>query len=314
MVCLSGMLGGLLLHAQEPQVAVAPGSTLKVESHLVEMTVSVRDRQDHPVAGLAQSAFHVTEDGVSQPIRYFAQERELPLSIGLILDASGSQSTFVKSHEDAVRRFLQQVVEPKDKAFAVCFGNHLRLASDWADSAAQVVEQIHRFDKGERDFPVVGPDEDRDLGTALYDAIYFPIAEKMKDVRGRRKVLLLLTDGEENSSEHDLLDAIREAQNENVLIFAIRTTEAKPKRQDARDRYGIRVLEHLTEETGGRVFDASASNLDEDFAEIASELRNLYEVGYYSTHHERDGRFRKVTVDVDGDGLSSRARSGYMAR
>ncbi len=290
------------------------GTTLKVESHLVETTVSIHDSKGQPVLQLPETVFSVTEDGVPQKIRYFAKQHELPLSIGLIVDESGSQESFVKAHQKAVEGFLQQVLQPKDRAFAVCFGNHIRLVSDWTASPTAITEAIHRFDKGDRDFSEVGPREDRELGTALYDAIYFPITERLSDVHERRKVLLLLTDGEENSSEHDLLDTIREAQDGNVLIYAIRTTEAKANKMQARDRYGARVLDHLAAETGGRVFDARTTRLEDDFAEIALELQSLYELGYYSTHHERDGRFRKVTIGVNDETLSVRARSGYTAR
>lgn len=308
---LVGVVAG---QGQERLVTAPPGSTLKVESHLVETTVSVRDRAGQPVTGLSKDVFEVAEDGVPQTVRYFATQRELPLSIGLIVDASDSQSKFMKAHEQAVRAFLREVLEPNDRAFAVCFGNHLRLVTDWTGSADQVMDGLHRFNKGDRSFPEVGPVEDRELGTALFDAIYFPVTERLHQTANRRKVLLVLSDGEDNSSEHDLLDAIREGQNGDVLVYAIRMTEAKPGHMDARDRYGVRVLEHLTEETGGRVYDARTTRLEDDFAEIARDLRSLYELGYYSTNHAHDGGFRKVNISVAMEGLRVRARSGYMAR
>ncbi len=317
-LCLATGLSPLLLPAkassqEQTSQPFAPGATLQVQSHLIEMTAAVRDARGEPVTGLGQAAFSITEDGAPQTVRYFAQGRELPLSIGLIVDASGSQEKFVKAHEQAVEAFLREILEPKDQALAVCFGNHLRLVSDWTNSAAALTAALHRFDKGDRDFAEVGPKEERELGTALYDAVYFPLAERFGTGAERRKVLLLLTDGEENASEHDLLDAIHAAQDGNVLIYAVRTTTAKADRMDARDRYGVRALEHLTEESGGRVFDASTTRLEDDFAEIATELRSLYELGYYSTHHERGVQFRKVTVGLEDKQLQVRARSGYTS-
>jgi Ca-activated chloride channel family protein len=288
-------------------------STLKVESQLIETTMIVRDASGSVVTNLRQDQVSVTEDGVAQRVRYFAGERELPLSIGLIVDASGSQEKFVKEHQKAIEGFLREVLEPRDQAFAVCFGNHLRLTSDWTSAPGEILEGLHKFEKGEPTGPEIGPEEDRELGTALYDAVYFSVMEKLQGMHGRRKVLLVLSDGEENSSEHDLMDAIGAAQNGDVLVYAVRTTELEHGRMNARDRYGMRVLDHLTEETGGRSFDAGTTKLTEDFATIAEELRSLYEVGYYSSNHRHDGRFRKVVIETTEEGQTVRARSGYRA-
>jgi len=111
------------------------------------------------------------------------------------------------------------------------------------------------------DFPEIGPKEDRELGTALYDALFFSVTEKLANIHQRRKVLLAFSDGEENFSEHDLLDAIAEAQNADVLIYAIRYTELKHGKMDARDSYGMRALDHLTSQTGGKTFDFHETKL-----------------------------------------------------
>lgn len=302
--------GGIHVQAQRPD-------TIKVETHLIETTLSVHDAHGQPIGTLNQADFSITEDGAPQTIRYFARQRELPLSIGILVDASGSQEKFVKEHEKAVEAFLREILEPADRAFAVCFGNHLRLTSDWTPDAGSLLAGIHKFHKGSRDFPILGPDEDRELGTALDDAVYFSVTEKMASQQGRRKVLVLFSDGQENSSEHDLLDAIEEAENDNVLLYAIRTTENKPDRMQARDRYGVRELTHLTASTGGADFDARTTDVKDDFAAIAADLRSLYEIGYYSTNKRRDRSFRKVTVEVSRPDLAAvtvRARSGYTAR
>ncbi len=287
-------------------------STVKVETHLIETTFTVRDQRDHPVTGLRESDFLLAEDGVPQTIRYFATERELPLSIGLLIDASGSQDKFTKEHEAEVEAFLAQMLTPADRAFAVCFGNHLRLVSDWTSSASGLLDAVQRFRKGERKFPEIGPEEKRDLGTAVNDAVYFSIEEKMAREAGRRRVLILFTDGEENSSEHDEIDALEEAEGADVLVYAIRTTASKPERWEARDRYGERLLGHLTGGTGAAQFDARSTPATDVFAAIAADLRSLYEVGYYSTNKVRDGRFRKVTIMAKEGTV--RARGGYVAR
>src|SRR6202021_1225852 len=117
-----------------------------------------------------------------------------------------------------------------------------------------------------------------------------------------RRVLIVFSDGEENSSEHDLVDAITAAQGADTLIYALRTTEHKEKDFDARDRYGMRVLDHLTEASGGRSFDVRQQDAKTIFASIATDLRSLYEIGYYSTNTQPDGTFRKVTFGGEGGG------------
>jgi Ca-activated chloride channel family protein len=289
-------------------------ATIQVETHLIDTAVSVHDGDGRVVSGLSQGDFTVVEDGVPQKIRFFAHDNELPLSIGLIIDESGSQEKFVKEHENDIDAFLRQVLEPSDQAFAVCFGNHLRLVSDSTSSASAIMDGVRGFDKGNTDFPEIGPKEKRELGTALYDAVYFGIMEKLANIHRRRKVLVVFSDGEENSSEHDLLDAIEAAQNSDVMVYAIRYTDMKHGKMDARDRYGMRVLDHLTGQTGGKTYDYHATNLKEAFAEIAGDLRSLYQVAYQSTNPTRDGSYRKVVIQTTKPGLTVRARAGYYAR
>ncbi len=287
---------------------------IQVETHLIDTTLSVRSADGRIVTGLSQDDFTVIEDGVPQKIRFFAHDNQLPLSIGLLIDESGSQEKFVKEHQKDIDTFLHQILEPNDQAFAICFGNHLRLVSDSTSSATAIMDGVRSFDKGNLDFPEIGPKETRVLGTALYDAIYFSTTEKLATIHQRRKVLIIFSDGEENSSEHDLLDAIGAAQNADVLIYAIRYTELKRGKMDARDRYGMRALDHLTTQTGGKAFDFHATNLKQDFAEIAGDLRSLYDLAYQSTNPIRDGTFRKVVIQTTRPGLTVRARTGYYAR
>lgn len=294
------------------------GFSLKVESRLIESTVLVRGADGKPVTGLPQTAFHITEDGAPQTVKYFAAQRQLPLSIGLIIDASDSQEKFVKEHEKEIEGFLKEVMEPKDHAFALCFGNHLRLTHDWTNSAADIVDSVHAFNKGDRSGPELGPvytdKTGRELGTALFDAIYYPITERMATERQHRRVLIILSDGEENSSERDQIDAIEAAQSADTLVYSLRTTEHKAKDMTARDTYGMRVLNHIAEATGGRSFDVAREKTKDIFASIAADLKSLYEIGYYSTNTRHDHGFRKVTVDVDGDGLQPQTRTGYVSR
>jgi len=140
---------------------------IHVETHLIDTALSIHDAHGLPVSNLTQDDFTIVEDGVPQKIRFFAHNNQLPLSIGLIIDESGSQEKFVKEHEKDIEAFLHQILEPNDQAFALCFGNHLRLVSDSSSSAPAIMDGIRSFDKGNMDFPEIGPKEERELGTAL---------------------------------------------------------------------------------------------------------------------------------------------------
>ena len=286
----------------------------RAEVNLVTVTAVVRSRAGALIGNLKRDELEVLEDGKPQTIRYFARQTGLPLSLGLIVDASGSQEHFIRRHDRDVRTFLDEVLRPTDQAFAVCFGNHLRLVSDFSSSAAEIVDALSMYAKGDDHFPEIGPKEERDLGTALYDALYFSAIEKMNKMRGERRALLVFSDGEENSSEHDLLDAIAAAQNANTLVYCIRYTHKERGRLNARNKYGIRVMRHLSSLTGATDFDGTAEDLNDVFSAINEELRSMYEIGYVSTNTAQDGTFRKLTVRCNRTGVVVHAKSGYYAQ
>jgi Ca-activated chloride channel family protein len=292
--------------------------TITTETHLIDTTISVHDANGGLVLDLTKDDLSIVEDGIPQTIRFFSRAEQLPLSIGLIIDSSGSQEKFLKEHERDIAQFLRQTMTPEDRAFAVCFGNHLRLVSDWTSGSptdqAAMMAALHSYDKGNHDQPEIGPKEDRELGTALNDAIYFATTEKMTGIHQRRKVLVVFSDGEENSSEHDLLDVIEAVQDADTLVYAIRYTEMKHGKMSASDRFGMRELDHLTSQAGGKSYDSHAMKVSEAFAEISGELRSLYAVGYHATNHDPDGTFRKIVVKSTRPGLVIRARSGYYAK
>jgi Ca-activated chloride channel homolog len=288
------------------------------ETHLIDSTVSVHDTSGGLVLDLKQEDLTVIEDGIPQTIQFFSRAEQLPLSIGLIFDGSGSQAKFNKEHEHDLADFLKRTLVPEDNVFVLGFGNHLRLLSDWTsgskDNQEAIQDALHRYDKGDKEQPEIGPKEDRELGTALNDAVYYSIAEKMQGIEHRRKVLIVFSDGEENSSEHDLIDTIEAAQDANTLVYAIRYTDVKHGKMSASDRFGIRELDHLTGQTGGKTYDSHAMKVSEAFAEIAGELRSLYAVAYHSTNPDHDGQFRKVVIKPNRAGIVVRARAGYYAK
>ena len=286
----------------------------RTDVNLVTVTAVVRSESGALLGNLGKDDFEVLEDNVPQEIKFFARRTELPLTLGLIIDVSGSQEKFLKQHDRDVQTFLQTVLRPSDQVFAVCFGNHLRLVSDLTSSPQSIIEGLHEFSKGKKEFPEIGPKETRDLGTALYDAIFFSIQEKLKRESGRRKAMLIFSDGEENSSEHDLLDALSAAQDADTLIYCIRYTHQEHGRMTARNKYGTRVMKHLAGLTGGADYDGLASDLPDIFRQIGDELRTLYEIGYISSNEQHDGSFRKLTVRCKVPRARIRAKSGFYAR
>jgi len=297
-------LGGAASAAQE---------SIRVDVNLVNVAFSVRDASGALVDNLTKDDFDVVEDAVPQKIAYFARSVDVPLTLGLIVDASGSQEHFTKKHQHDLEVFLKDVLGPKDRVFLVGFGNHIRLVSDFSQSSTDVMEGWKRYDKDTKHFPELGPPEDRDLGTAFYDSIYYPVTEKLARENGRR-ALLMFSDGEDNSSSHDMMTAIEAAQGANVLVFTIRYTEKEHGKLTARNQYGIRVMERIARETGGIHIDAEATDPHTYFRQIAEELRTSYELAYYPTNASKDETFHKVVIRAKQAGLKVRSKTGYFSR
>ena len=312
---MRGMLVGLVLgmfglvatsaQAQQP---------IRVDVNLVNMAFTARDSRGALVNNLTKDDVNLHEDGAPQKIEFFSKSTDLPLTLALIVDVSGSQDHFGKEHLKDLEVFLKEVLGPKDRVFLLCFGNHLRLVTDYTNSAQEVIEKYRLFDKGKKHFPELGPEgEDRDLGTAFYDSIYYSITEKLVQAGGRQAILMF-SDGEDNSSSHNMMQAIETAQAANVVLYAIRYTETKHGKLNARNKYGISVMDRTALETGGLHIDARETDPHEYFRRIAEELRTSYEIGYYPTNKSKDASFRKTVIKPKQDGITIRTKTGYFAR
>ena len=286
---------------------------IHVEVNLVNVSFTVRDSKGGLVGNLTNDDFEVLEDDLPQKIAFFARSSDVPLTLGVILDASGSQEHFTKKHEEDFDVFISEVLGPKDRAFLLCFGNHLRLVNDYTQSGAQMFEHLKEYGKKSDRFPEIGPKEHRDLGTAFYDSIYYSVTEKLVNESGRR-ALLIFSDGEDNSSSHDMMTTIEAAQRENVLVFTIRYTEREHGQLTARNKYGIRVMDRIAKETGGAHIDAETTDPHTYFREIVDELRSSYELGYYPSNPLKDNTFRKLVIRPKQSGLTVRAKTGYFIR
>src|SRR3984893_7922457 len=221
--------------------------SIRVDVDLVTVAFSVRDANGALVDNLTQDDFEVAEDAVPQKIAHFARSVDVPLMLGLIVDASGSQEHFTKKHQRDLEVFLKDVLGPRDRVFLVGFGNHVRLVSDFSQSSADLMEAWKRYEKDTGKFPELGPREKRDLGTAFYASIYYPVTEKLAKENGR-PALLKCKDGEDNSSSNDMMTVIEAAQGANVLVYTIRYTEKEHGKLTARNQYGIRVMDRIAKE------------------------------------------------------------------
>jgi len=287
---------------------------IQVDVDLVNVAFTARDANGALIGNLRRDDVEVYEDAVPQKIEFFAKSTDLPLTLALIMDVSGSQEHFEKKHHKDLEVFLKEVLGPKDRAFMVCFGNHLRLASDYTNSAEEILDNFHDFDKGKRHFPEIGPEEERELGTAFYDSMYYSVTEKLARAGGRQAILMF-SDGEDNSSSINMMTAIEAAQAANVIFYGIRYTEIdKHGVLNARNKYGISVMERIAKETGGAHIDAQRTDPHTYFRQIAEELRTSYELAYYPTDRAKDQTFRKIVIKPKQTGIRIRSKTGYFSR
>jgi len=294
--------------------AICLAQDFRTEVHLVDVGFSVRDTRGQLVTTLTQDDFEVFEDGAPQKIAFFARSADVALDLGLIADFSGSQESFVKPHHRDLETFLKKVLTPRDRAFLVCFGNRIRLAQDYTSSPAELLDGLHHYEKGDKDFLMFAPHERRTLGTAFYDAIYYSVEQRLAASERTRKALIIFSDGEDNSSGHHMMEAIEAAQSNDVLLFTIRYTEAPKGGPIARNRYGAMVMSRIAKETGGADFNAREKGLAADFEQIGEQLRASYQIAYHSTNPESDESFRKVQIRVKQAGYTVRAKTGYYAK
>lgn len=281
--------------------------------NLVNVAFVARDANGTLVKNLTQDDVDVFEDAVPEKISYFAKSADVPLTLGLVVDASGSQDHFAKQHKNDLEVFFKDVLGPKDRVFLVGFGNHIRLVSDFSASGADLLEDWKKYQKSMGKFPELGPMEPRDLGTAFYDSIFYSITDKLAGENGRRAILLF-SDGEDNSSSHDMMTTIETAQAENVVVYTIRYTEREHGKLTARNKYGMSVMDRVARETGGAHIDAEATDPHSYFRQIAEELRTSYELGYYPEDPLKDDTFRKIVIKPKREGIKVRAKTGYFAR
>jgi VWFA-related protein len=289
----------------------------RVDVHLVNVGFSVRDSGGRLIGNLTQDDFEVFEDGVPQKIAFFARSKDVPLSLGLAVDISGSQGAFVRAHERDLRTFLHQALSARDNAFLLCFASNPRLVTEFTPSGRNLADALEGFQRTNhrRDYPMLGPVEIRTGGTAFYDAIYYSVAQMFANVDRGRRALIIFSDGEDNTSAHHMMDVIEIAQANDVLLYCVRYTELREGgRWTATNKYGRSVMERIARETGGSDYDARERELAEHFRQIGEELRSSYQLGYHSTNPVEDGTFHKIAIRVKQPGVTVRTKTGYYAK
>ncbi len=291
--------------AQKPKRAIAaePDEPVHLSARLVNVFFTATDRRRAIVTDLQRGDVRVFEDGREQEIFTFVRQTDLPLTIALLIDVSASQQYTLPEEKAAAMRFIRSIVRPgKDVVAIVAFRDEVRLIEDFTSTVSRLEAALNRV----RYTPPTGRDP-RFGGTSLYDAIVLAARELLAKQPGRR-MILLLTDGEDTTSLYQLPEAIAEALRAEATIYAIGIGD--------RYRFGINssVLRRLTQETGGRAyFPRNAEDLARAFREIETELRSQYLVAYYPSDPTPDGRFRQIEIRVPTrKGLRIRHRRGYI--
>ena len=282
---------------QTPQTPDSGDAVFSSDTRLVPLNVTVTDKSGHLVTDLTQSAFTVMENGVPQTIKLFKRE-DVPVSIGLIIDNSGSMRDKRQAVESAALTLVKSS-NPQDEAFVVNFNDDAYLDTPDLTSDISVLEQaLTKINaKG---------------GTAMRDALRMSLEEVRKKAKRDKKVLLVVTDGNDNASTETLESLVREAQQNDVLIYGIGLL-SQEERKEA--RAAKRALDLLVTSTGGQVFyPNSPSEVEEIAKEVARDIRNQYTIAYTPSNPALDGTFRQIKVSVKGrNNPVARTRMGYYA-
>ncbi|MCI0403684.1 MAG: VWA domain-containing protein [Acidobacteria bacterium] len=307
LVCVAG--GAWWTSAQEPPPP--PEHRLRVEVGVVNLYCTVKSGKGALVTDLEQSEFEVSEDGKRQEVRYFARETDRPLTLGLLIDTSGSMRNVLPVEQETGAQFLRQVLRESDLALLMTFDVNVDLMQDFTSEPDRLEAALKRT---RINAPVAaGPIPRNPAGTRLYDAVYLASRQKLAGEVGR-KALIVISDGVDQGSDVKLKEAIEAAHRADTIVYAIGITD--PAFYEFRGGYfdGRGILNELAKETGGRaIFPRGPEDLKEAFDQIAAELRSQYYLGYSPTNSARDGRFRKIEVKVKRGGLKVQARRGYYA-
>jgi VWFA-related protein len=298
----------------EPQpVDIGNVETLKVNVNLVNVYFSVRDKNGY-ITNLHKDDCSIFEDKALQKTKNFTQEKNLPLTIGILLDTSGSQQNVLPLEQTSGAEFLKDVLTPKDEAFLISFDINVNLLADYTNSPREIKRAIDSavINTGAGTGSVTGNGNPR--GTLLFDAVYLASHDKLRQEAGR-KILVLLTDGGDQGSQETLKTATEAAQKANAIIYVILIADRGFYGGFGMGYTGDADMERLAKDTGGRVINVgnNGKKLQEAFDQIQDELRTQYLASYTPTNPKvNDGTFRTLNITCQ-QGQKIQARKGYYA-
>ena len=305
--------------SQKSQDSQEPTTTLKVNVNVVQLFFNVKEKHGGLVPNLKKDDFEIYEDGKPQTIKYFTAESNLPLTLGMMIDASGSQRNVIDMEKEVGGAFLRQILTDKDEAYVISFDITVDLLQDFTRDNHRLQAALNKakvnVDYSSGGIPGMGggpvPQRGNSPGTLLYDAVYLSSHDMLSKEVGR-KAMIILTDGQDEGSRLKLQDAIEAAQKADAIVYVLLCAD--------RGFYGgfgysgEGDMRKLTEQTGGRVINVGNKfdKLKEAFDQIAKELRSQYNVGYTPTNPNQDGTYRKIEIK-NKQNYKIQARAGYYA-
>lgn len=294
--------------SQEPSIVQESDLTIRVEVGLVTLTATVGDRSGRPIPTLEKDDFVIYEDGVRQDMAFFRKEDD-PVSVGILFDTSGSMVDKIDEVKDAVIHFIE-TINSQDDIFLMQFSTEAFVVQDFTDDRQRLLRAIGRL---------------RGRGsTSLYEAIVRGLAY-VQGGRHKKKALLVITDGNDTSSEIGLEQAIALAQRAEVLIYCLGIGHGERgsfghREGVFRDTVDVDALLAFTDVTGGKAFllqgahfKQGVDQIDQACQQVAAELRQQYTLGYYPNNKKRDGTYRRIQVEVKNRDFTVRSREGYFA-
>jgi Ca-activated chloride channel family protein len=312
-IALVPICAAILAAQQKPDI--------RIDVDLVTVACAVDTHDGTPALGLKAEDFTLLDSGQPREIRNFWQESDLPLTVALVADISGSQAGYVRTHRETIGQFLKQVIGPKDRAMVVEVAQASWLISGLTSSSSDLSAAVERIGAPEgKQSPLLGPACRNNSfphscgGTALWHGLYYT-AKELKPVPGR-KAIIVLSDGLDTGSDIRLNDVIEMAQSAGTVIYSIKY--ASPMRflsiSGAIAQAVNHSLERLARETGGLMFPNPGRRTSEVFSRIESDLRTLYMLGFSPPAGARDGKFHTLDVRTSRPDLVIRSRTGYWAR
>ena len=297
---------------QESTPDTQPVTTLQVTTRVVEISAVVKSKNGQPEGGLTKDDFILKQDGKLQPIRYFSQGSDLPLTLALMVDTSGSQRTFINDEALASDVFFETMMgRRQDRAMLVQFDTAVQLLQGMTNSPSVLHLALTRL----------SPHASAVGGTLLNDAVY-SVAKNVLAKETGRKAMVILTDGGDNGSRSTLDNAIEQAQRGDIqiysILYSVRNEAAKfgvggagPGSPDP----GMKILQSLSDATGGRVFTVSPTlSLREIFTQIGQDLRLQYALGYTPPADTQPNSYHKLELKAKNNKLTVQARKGFFAQ